>query len=494
MEALSAPPPSSSLNDSLEAKTEEPIEDETNSSTEHEIRKQNEETNNNTKSSKRNKNSASSKPAEKTTGNYNRYFLSNFKIENIFSFQKRHDVRLSQDKVGLILSDPSAFEKLQEFLRQEGCVTDGTLRVNYNDLLRTRLHEIEEHNDESKDSDDDLLAVPREEMVSRPFRRERRPRMIPESDANSAISEPIPTPTLPDFECTTPAKESRLQITEEEDGNSDSSLPITSDQATKSTASSSPTSVMDMMDLDMKGIDQVVDTFEVYEEEHLSGKKDASDDDDDDEFVEDDSSVDSGLFVENRTFSRPAASAPVAARPWGPDSAPNKKEKIWDVCAVEAPATTMDFDHLWEDDDNSEVDLYPYRQNAYDYSSDEDVYNDATPPSKKDHSKPTGSPNEESWQSQSARGDGIEFSVDAREPITHIDEQQGPRVRFSSKKEFHYPSPGHDTSANEGSDVTHDIDFQMTSEEMQQRKSVSLPKKRISRRQKRHHVVETLEI
>ncbi|GAX18742.1 hypothetical protein FisN_26Hh035 [Fistulifera solaris] len=487
MEVLSAP--SSSHNDSsLETKTEEPIEDETQSSTEHETRKETEETNNNTKSNKRNKNASSSKPA---TGNYNRYFLSNFKIENIFSFQKRHDVRLSQDKVGLILSDPSAFEKLQEFLRQEGCVTDGTLRVNYNDLLRTRLNEIEEnHHEESKDSDDDDLLVREEIMVSRPFRR--RP-MIPEGDANAAISEPIPAPTLPDLEYTTPAKENRSQIADKsnmmEDGNPDdsSSLPITSDQATKSTASSSPTSVMDMMDLDMKGIDQVVDTFESYEEEQLS--KDVVNDDSD-EFVEDDSSVDSGLFVENRTFSRPAASAPVAARPWGPDAAPTKEEKIWDICAVEAPATTMDFDHLWEDDENSDVDLYPYRRNAYDYSSDEDVYNDVTPPSKKEHSEPTGSSNDDSWQSQSARE--IEFSVDAMEPITQIDEK--PRVRFSSKKEFHYPSPGHDSSTNEGSDVTQDIDFQMTREEMKQRKSVSLPKKRITRRQKRHHVVETLEI
>jgi hypothetical protein len=493
MEALSVPPPPSS-HESFEAKTDEPLEDETQSSMENETRKENEETTNNTKSRKRNKH-ASSKTAEKAAGNYNRYFLSNFKIENIFSFQKKNDVRLSQDKVGLILSDPSAFEKLQEFLRQEGCVTDGTLRVNYNDLLRTRLHEIEEHHEESKDENsyDDLLGAQREEIVPRSFRRERQP-MIPESDAN-AISEPDPAPTFPHFECTTPAKESRSQPAEEsdmmEDRNSDSSLPTTSDQATKSTASSSPTSVMEMMDLDMKGIDQVVDTFEVYEEEQLSGKKDASDDE---EFVEDDSSVDSGLFVENRTFSRPAASAPVAARPWGPDSAPTKEEKIWDICAVEAPATTMDFDHLWEDDDNSDVDLYPYRRNAYDYSSDEDVYNDATSPSKKDHSEPTGSSNEESWQSHSARGDEIEFSVDAIGPMTREDEKQGPRVRFSIKKEFHYPSPGHDTSANEGSDVTQDIDFQMTSEEMKQRKSVSLPKKRITRRQKRHHVVETLEI
>lgn len=435
-----------------------------------------------TKSKKQSK-KAAKKKAEQATGNYNRYFLSNFRIENLFASNKKHAYRLSQDEVGLILSDASAFEKLQSQLRQEGCVTDGTIRVNYNDLLRIRLREIEEYQEENKEESNFPGTLQESFKESFAIATDHERGHVPVHSSHTAIdltSCSSEKDGIPDTECVTPFKVNRPQTSDESE--SSDPFPSEADPAKKSSANGSPTSVLDMMDLEMKHIEQIFDNSESDVDEEMYGKTDNSDD----EFVET-SSVDSGLFVENRTFDRPAASAPVSARPWGRDTVSTKEDKIWDICAVEAPATTMDFDYLWEDDSNTDADIAPYRSKAYDYSSDEDIYNNEDVSSSQKRvsfSDHDSSSHDIRWQAPFVATDKFEKESHSRSP-----DKSKPLERFAAKKEFAYPTPGCGIPKN----ITENA-FGAKDGGPVQIKTALLPKKRISRRQKRHHVVETLEI
>jgi hypothetical protein len=50
---------------------------------------------------------------------------------------------MSHEDVAEVMNDPEQFRKLQQVLRDRGCMTDSYLRIKHNELLRERLHEME---------------------------------------------------------------------------------------------------------------------------------------------------------------------------------------------------------------------------------------------------------------------------------------------------------------------------------------------------------------
>lgn len=91
---------------------------------------------------------------ESTAGNpytesarFRLFRLEHIKLGKLFNFAKKRVHRLEPDQVKAAMHDD--FWKLQEMLAERDCVTNGTIRVMYNQLLQERLDDIRKARGES---------------------------------------------------------------------------------------------------------------------------------------------------------------------------------------------------------------------------------------------------------------------------------------------------------------------------------------------------------